>query len=209
MTTPTETSPDVTKAIAAFRQWAFLVPNGTKVPMRPKSAFDGPADRNYNLFNHNARHYLQWEDQTWGINLGWTDDTSHATATRVRRWFIDNPGPDLGNVRYGDLVALGNGKAPSFLHYAKRTVGINLDWSTAPRHEWRVLGGRIGTTVHTTDRVALFNEDADEFLIYFDRSLGGDIGWPSSKTFTDQIAGGINAALQDAVKKAFLKGLSS
>ena len=54
--------------------------------LRPKPEFAGLAERNYNLKNKQVRKFLQWEEQTFGINLGWTDDAEPATAKRVMRW---------------------------------------------------------------------------------------------------------------------------
>jgi hypothetical protein len=85
-------------------------------------------------------------------------------------------------IHYGDLVALANGGDPSFIRYAERTWGINLDWSEAPVYEWQVLGASSDKVVTTGARVALYNTVSKEPLIFFDRTVGGDIGWPSSET---------------------------
>ena len=66
-------------------QWMFD-PNHPHHPLRAKPDFNGPADRNTNVKNSRERKFLQWEEQTFGINLGWTDDASPATAVRVSRW---------------------------------------------------------------------------------------------------------------------------
>jgi hypothetical protein len=35
-------------------------------------------------------------------------------------------------VRYGETIAVGNGRYPSFVRYKERTFGINLGWSDSP-----------------------------------------------------------------------------
>ena len=67
--------------------------------LRPKPEFAGLAERNYNLKNKRVRKFLQWEEQTFGINLGWTDDAEPATAKRVMRWFCTRNSRDDKPVR--------------------------------------------------------------------------------------------------------------
>ena len=55
-----------------LKQWMFD-PNHPHHPLRAKPNFNGPADRNTNLKNSHERKFLQWEEQTFGINLGWTE----------------------------------------------------------------------------------------------------------------------------------------
>jgi hypothetical protein len=66
-----------------LKQWMFD-PNHAPHPLLAKPSFTGPTDRNTNLKNSRERKFLQWEKQTFGINLGWTDDASPATAVRIR-----------------------------------------------------------------------------------------------------------------------------
>ena len=176
---------DAVTAAGYLKQWMFD-PNKPHHSLLPKSSFNGPANRNVNLKNRMEGHFLQHEHQTFGINLGWTDDASAATAVRVSRWFFtrsDTTHP----LRYGDTVAMGYGVSPSYIHYANRTFGINLEWSTAPRYEWKLLGGKIGTEVRSGDWLAIYNTVTKQPLIYFDRTVGGDIGWPNSETWGDQL----------------------
>jgi hypothetical protein len=184
MTERTKTS-DAQRAASYVKQWKFD-PNKPHHPLRAKTDFNGSANRNVNLTNSMERRFLQWEHQTWGINLGWTDDASPATAKRVSRWFFtrkDTTHP----IRYGDRIALGYGGSPSYIYYAHRTFGINLDWSHTPRFEWKLLGGKIGKPVRSGDWLAIYNTETKQPLIYFDRTVGGDIGWPDSETWPDQI----------------------
>jgi|GEM_PF-6717284 len=177
----------VAKTITNYKQWMI----GTTMPqgqVLTKPSFTEHPERNYDLRNSVIKRYLQHEDQTYGINLGWTDDGSEATGKKVARWFFARKGNAEGPLKYGEKIALGNGGKPSFLNYEHRTVGINLDYANDPPYEWMVLGGKIGDPVKTHDLVALYNVKCEECLIYFDRTRGGDIGWPTSQTWLGQIS---------------------
>jgi hypothetical protein len=176
-------------------------------PVVPKSTFDGPAERNYFLKNRQERKFLQHEDQTWGINLGWTDDAEPSTAKKVRRWFFARSGNAQGPVRYGETVALANGGKPSFMRNVHRDVGIDLDWSDAPVYEWKLLGGKSGAGVKTGEAVAIYNVHARECL--FDRTAGGDIGWPSSKTWGEQLEDRIRKAVVEYADEALMALLAA
>ena len=89
--------------------------------------------------NRKVRKFLQHETQTFGINLGWTDDAEPATATHLARWFFARDGGS-GPLTSGETVAIGNRKKPSFTRYRKRDVGVNLDWSDQPVLEWNLVG---------------------------------------------------------------------
>ena len=105
-------------------------------------------------------------------------------------------------MRYGQPIALGYGISPSYIHYAERTFGINLDWSATPRFEWKLLGGKIGEQVRSGDWLALYNQTARDCMIDFDRTVGADIGWPDSETWTDQIMDAVMQAIKDHWKDA-------
>jgi hypothetical protein len=199
---------DAAAIAAEMTQWRIGVDQPATTVL-PKRRFEGHPERNYNIKGAKLRRFLQYEKQTFGINLGWTDDATPQTALKVARWFFARRGEDVGAVRYGETVALGNGGDPSFAHYEDRTVGINLGWSEAPVFEWRILGGKPGEPVKTNAPVALFNAKADEFLIYFDRDVGGDIGWPSTRKFGDQLVGKLKGLAWDELKKAALAALTA
>ena len=92
--------------------------------------------------------------------------------------------------------------SPSYIYYAERTFGVNLDWSATPRFDWQLLGGKTGQEVRSGDWLALYNQTARDCLIYFDRTVGGDIGWPSSETWTDEIEDVVMQAIRDHWKEA-------
>jgi len=201
----TESSPSTATVVEEMKQWKFS--NPAKPPhLLPKSRFEGPADRNYTLKNRKTRKFLQSEKQTVGINLGWTEDAEPATATKVARWFFARSGAGDGPLTYGETVAIGIGKDPSFIRNEKRSIGINLGWSDTPVFEWKLAGGSAGETIDPNAYLAIYNEKASECLIFFDRTAGGDIGWPSSETWGDQLKGKLLEEAKEAVIKALLSG---
>jgi hypothetical protein len=191
MTQMTTATDDAASLAAEFMQWYLA--NGTAGPVLPKATFGERPERSFSVKGSRPRKFLQHENQTFGINLGWTDNASPATEAKVRRWFLDRPGTDTSPIRYGEPVALGNGGKPSFIRYGERTVGINLEWSDTPVFEWKLLGGTVGQPVNAKDPVAIYNTKAGSagspgnFLIYFDRTAGGDIGWPDSTTWDEKL----------------------
>jgi hypothetical protein len=186
---------DAQTAARYLKQWMFD-PNHPHHPLYAKSSFNGPASRNTNLKNSLERRFLQWEHQTFGINLGWTDNASASTAVAVSRWFFTRP-DTTHPLRYGDTVAMGYGTSPSYIRYANRTFGINLDWSGTPKYEWKLLGGRIGQEVRSGDWLAIYNTVTKQPLIYFDRTVGADIGWPNSETWGQQIEDAVMAFIKE------------
>jgi len=91
-------------------------------------------------------------------------------------------------IRYGERVAIAwipkkKSKVEwKFIKYAKRTFGINLDWSGSPRYEWTILGGKPGEEIDRgKDKVIIYNLVNKQPLVYFPRNIGGHIGWPNSK----------------------------
>jgi len=177
-------------------------PNHQHHDLLTKTQFVGSADRNYNLKNSRTRKFLQWEEQSFGINLGWTDNADPSTAVKVSRWFLTRQTSQQAPVRYGESIALGYGKAPSFIRYEERTFGINLGWSDSPVFEWKLLGGRTGQPVRSGDWLAIYNKRAGDCLIHFDRTAGGDVGWPSSQTWTDQLGDVLTKAVKEHWKEA-------
>ena len=108
-----------------LKQWKV---NRPSKPSRllPKSGFGGPADRSYTLKNGKVRKFLQHEEQSVGINLGWTDDAEPSTGAKVARWFFARSGASDKPLVYGETLAIGNGGSPSFIRNKKRTAGIDL-----------------------------------------------------------------------------------
>lgn len=195
------TSAETEIAVEYFKQWQFNLTEKGR-PMLSKASFEGPANRNFWLKNKVPRKFLQHEKQSLGINLGWTDDAEPSTGQKVARWFVARKDDPDGHIRYGDWVALGNGKTPSFIHNEKRDVGIDLNWSRFPVFEWKLLGGPVGQDVKTGEYLAIYNSKIKECLVFFDRTAGGDIGWPSSKTWGEQLEDRIRNAVKEYGAKA-------
>ena len=168
----------VDEMVARYKQWS-IGGAAADTPVVIKS--------NYNLHNKKTKKYLQYESQSWGINLGWTDDAHQVTADRVKQWRFERSGSAAGPILYGEEVAIYNTRDKKFVHYTHRDVGINLGWSEQPVYEWKLLGSEKGKPVLVGDPIAIYNEKDEECLIYFDRTVGGDIGWPSSKTWGAQV----------------------
>jgi hypothetical protein len=199
---------DVDLVVDLMKQWTILADHTKKGgPIRPKTKFSGPANRNYQLKGKILRKFLQWEDQNVGINIGWTDDAEPATATKVQRWFFMRDGENETPVRYGEPIAIGNGNQPSWLCYEERTFGVNLRWKDDPCFQWKLLGGKTGEQVKLGDWLAIYNTKDAECFIYFDRTVGGDVGWPSSKTWGQQFKDKLGDLAGDALDKAIEGGM--
>lgn len=187
------------RLVDKYQQW-ILGPQAGGTVIRPQGQSHQYPDRYYYLKSKVPRKFLQRESQTWGINLGWTDDAAPDTGRRVARWFFMRNGTSEGPIRYGETIAIAYENREQFIHYQKRDVGINLNWSERPVYEWQILGGREDAAVETQKWIAIVNlraGDGGEPLIYFDRTRGGDIGWPSSSTWGEQLKG----AAWDEVKQ--------
>lgn len=198
----------VEQVLDEYKQW-ILGSTRPRTPVLPKRRFNEHPERNYNLKSKVPRRFLQHEKQTFGINLGWTDDAETATGEKVARWFFARNGSADGPIKYGEVIALGNGGDPSFLHYEERSVGINLNWSSKPVFEWMIAGGAKGSPVQTQEWIALVNMKATaggEPLIYFDRTAGGDLGWPSSRTWGDQLKDRAWKLVKDEARRILLGG---
>jgi len=198
--------PVVEALVDIYKQW--MIGPITTMPSRPvlpKKKFEGLSERNYAIKNKQNRKYLQHEDQTWGINLGWTDDATDKTGLRVSRWFFIRQSDSSEPLKYGETISLANGKQPSFVNYERRPVGINLGFSNSPSFEWKILGGKPGTLVRTKEWVALYNlkSEKGEPLIHFNRTAGADIGWPSSKTWSDQFYAELKEEFKKLKKEAW------
>jgi len=165
----------------------------------------------FNLKNSATVRYVGWETQRWGVNLGFSNDATNDTAHKMARWFFRRQDGSARTVRYGELVAMGYGTAPSFYKYAETAIGINLVNTGTPSYEWRLIGavGTAGQPVKTGQWLAIWNEIDEGFLIYFDRNRGVDLGWPDSQRWEDQLADLLWEEAKDAAKdfiKAYVSG---
>ncbi|MDQ0078272.1 hypothetical protein [Arthrobacter oryzae] len=179
-------SQEVQELASKYQEWIFG--RGQNGDILSKPNFERNAERNCNLYNTDSDLFFQYEEQRWGINLGWTSNAGEANATRTTRWFVARQNGMGSPITYGERVALGYGTHRSFLYYTGRKLGINLDWSGPPEFEWVILGGQFGTDVQKDTPVAIWNDTVDLFWIHFDRNLGGDIGWHNSKRWGAQFS---------------------
>jgi hypothetical protein len=179
-------STEIQELAKKYQQWIFSPGENGDVLSKPN--FEREPTRNCNLYNTDSKLYFQYEEQTWGINLGWTDNAKAETAKRTTRWFFSRENGMGRPITYGERVALAYGTHRSFLYYTSRKFGINLDWSGPPIFEWIIAGGKPGTPVQKNDAVAIWNDKVDLFLIHFDRDIGADVGWQDSKRWADQVS---------------------
>lgn len=130
--------------------------------------------------------YLSWGKQNVGINLVFM---SKETDKKIHFVLPDHQEREILT---GEAVALGIGGGESFLRYAKRTVGINLEWSSNPSYEWRLFdsSGEKGKSIATGSLVAIGNANVEpeaDFMIHLERP-GADVGWTSSPGWIDRIS---------------------
>jgi hypothetical protein len=170
------------------KQWMFIKIGDATGPILPATGFVEEMENRYSLKNTQKNQFLVWQDGKAGIDMGFIDEMRS-------RWIFSRCGASTEPLKYGDTIAIGYGKQPTWVNFEEQTFGINLGFQKTPSCEWRIMGGPIGTLVQTNERVALFNEKSKasatefgEFLIFFDRPPGhADIGWPTSQTFVDNL----------------------
>ncbi len=180
---------DVLELVKNWKQWRFGGPS-TPTPLMPQPSFKENSETNYTLSNTQNGKFVQWDDRT-GFNAKFSDDNKPETAKKVRRWFITRQGSATGPIKYGERIAIGNGKKPSYVKHEQMTFGVDLQWKDDPAFEWKILGGKVGEPVKTGDLVAIFNEKSaegkGECLIYFHRDVGISLGWPTSTDWKDRL----------------------
>lgn len=127
----------ITKLADSYKIWTIGA--GRTQQVLPQQAFREGADRNYNLKGSPPRKYLQWEEQTFGINLGWS-------TTPVHEWQLLG-GINGTPVRCGDRLAIHNLKAGSprtpgvLIHFDGRSAGTSggptaRPGGSRPRTSW-------------------------------------------------------------------------
>lgn len=146
----------------------------------------------YNQLCTANNSFLTYGSRKLGINLVWTQDE------KVRKTHFRKSDGSDGEILTGETIAFGIGGDPSFLFYRERRVGINLDWSNAPKFEWQIFteSGNKGERILAGQRVAIFNlkvGPSPDFLVHFERAVGINLGWTTSPDWTD--------AARDAVKE--------
>ena len=193
-------------AMSPYMQW-MIGANKTGL-VYPKSSWStGSMQRNYNLKNKTVRKFLQYENMGAGrgMELDWTDHASANMAIQKSQWFFSTPhgsGSVQPPIVYGEPIAMAWGSKSKFVKFSKQTVGVNLDWSSAPSYEWVILGGRPGTTVKRgKDWIILYNLKINQPLIRVDRNVGGGIGFVGETR-----AGDSQASLRTFLRKIYRDG---
>jgi len=203
------TKEELNELVDGLKQWRIGLASETG-PILSRKNFGNESDSTakYQLKNLQFKRFLQWEKEIIGsINLGWTDDSTVKTAERVDRWFFTRDKGKDGPIQYGELIAIGNGKDPSFLDHKHRPVGIDMGFSSAPVYEWQILGGKLKEPVKAGDHVAIYNTEIKQPLIFFDRNVGGDIGWPTSERWEKQAIDYLSGNIWKIAKAAALAEL--
>lgn len=164
------------------------------------------AHSGYNLLCRTNQKYLTYVDASAGVNLGYI---TNAGDKKVHFRLPDNSEREILT---GEPFALGIGGNPSFLKYAHRTVGINLEYSTQPVFEWRIYesSSESGKRIATESWIAIVNEKVEpalDFLVYLDRPAGADVGWTTSPKWWDKIADLAAKAAIEAAKSAIVAAL--
>ena len=154
-------------------------------------------NQGYNLFCTMNGKFLTYVNVNFGFNAGFKAQGDNKTHFRL-------PDGQEREILSGESVALGIGGKPSFVKYAHRTVGPNLQYVNDPVYEWRIFGAdsELGRPIPENTPVALVNDKVEptpDFLVYFKRPAGADIGWTSSQGWWDQI---VDWAEKNAVEAA-------
>ena len=174
--------------------WRF---GGKPGNVRSQNTYTG--NSGYNLFCQTNGAYLTYIDQPIGMNLGY-----EKTGKERKVWFRlpDNQERDLVT---GEPVSFGIGGGNAFMKYVHRNVGINLDFVSELRHEWRIYlpGGEPGQPIPTGAMVAIVNdrvEPTKDFLIHLNRAPGqADVGWTTSPDWWNNVEPAVKIAI-DAAK---------
>lgn len=119
--------------------------------------------------------FLEWGNETFGVNLKWTDNPS--------LWKVQAQGGP--QIMYGQAVALrvwGGG----WLKYGHQTWGVDLQLSSTPSYEWYILGEQPGNLVDNGG-FALWDSAAHDYLVYGHQTFGVSVNWyQKTKTQTPQ-----------------------
>ncbi|MCX4826290.1 hypothetical protein OG883_42355 [Streptomyces sp. NBC_01142] len=126
------------------------------------------------LYNQREKDYLYYAHRDSGINLKWS-------ASVKREWKFVKCGAEgtSGPIRFDQSLALYNASIKRYVTYEKRSWGINLGWSKAPKCQWKVRGGAAGTRVGSSpvNSAMLFNSVVKDYLVNAWRPVGVNLRW--------------------------------
>jgi hypothetical protein len=162
-------------------QWQF---GGKSGNLRAQNTYNN--NEGYTLFCTDNKQYFTYAKPRFGINVGF------ARNNNDRKIHLRLPSGREEEIRTGDLIAFGLGGGDAFFRYAKRTVGINLEYSKNPVFEWRIFDetGEIGRPIAMGTSVAIVNinvKPSPDFFIYFERPAGANVGWTTSPGWWDKV----------------------
>jgi hypothetical protein len=127
----------------------------------------------HKLCNDQTGECLGWKKNPagTGINLSWFPEPEDKQARLVKK--------GGGKIKYGDTIALFVGKTDdSYLCYASRPFGINLEWSTSPCYEWKIGGGAVGQDVKVGDSFTIRSlKENDEMVRCARKNTGFQGAW--------------------------------
>ena len=123
------------------------------------------------LYNITDKENLKYGSRTWGINLVWEKSNNLLNVQIIHN------GPAGTPIIAGEPVAIYI-KGGGYLKHEKRTVGINLGWSSRPAYEWKI-SGMAGPDVRIKggEPICLLNTVAQDCVIYDTRRAGINLVW--------------------------------
>jgi hypothetical protein len=162
-------------------QWQF---GGKSGNLRAQNTYD--TNEGYTLFCKDNGQFFTYAKPRFSINVGF------ASNNRDKKVHLRLPSGQENEIRTGDLIAFGLGGGDAFFRYAKRTVGINLEYSKKTVFEWRIFDetGEFERPIAMGTSVAIVNINVNpspDFFIYFKRPAGADVGWTTSPGWWDKI----------------------
>ncbi|HXW80835.1 MAG TPA: hypothetical protein VEJ84_15140 [Acidimicrobiales bacterium] len=163
--TTTTTAPPVSSASPATApEYPLSIPPATRQWYGLSNVNDGTGPLINGAINSNTDQ-LVWHNETFGVNLDWSDDES--------LWKVQTQGST--SITYGQPVALrvwGGG----WLRYGYEFWGVDLQLSSTPLYEWYILGGTPGTPVGNGE-FALWNSEANDYMVYGNQTWGVNLNW--------------------------------
>jgi hypothetical protein len=142
-------------ASAEIHQWAVNWNEGNTLN----------ASTEYELVNLTGGR-IGYQDRT-GADVGWTASGGNFEFRRGNRDHRSTP------LKATEPVAIYNTATKKYLVNEWQPVGINLDWSSTPKYEWRVETWRTGQR----STFSLYNTNARDYVVYGKRTFGINLDW--------------------------------
>jgi hypothetical protein len=192
-----------------FAAWAVvavglagLIPSGGVRADHAKSTWDWKvlgagtevkAGTKYTLFNITEKEAVRYGKRTWGIDLVWDMKT---TLNNIS--FVTKDGKAGTTLKCGDVVAIKVEGSAGYLHYQKRSFGINLEYSKTPVYEFVVLcKNNKGTPIKVNEPIGIYNQVEKDFIIYAERPVGINLRWWSDRDLPGSLLGRLEQIILD------------